>query len=217
LSADQRAALDRAAATVVAALGGDEQAVPLDVAFNPTTAGDGNLKEPVVAGRQRDPHTVEFVAYPYVATPELLARYGIDPASVAPSTELLTGLDPTGLILADFTVRPDAAAPRPPCSRSPSRRSAGAQRAGDRERVARHGWTRPGRMDRRVVASAVGRRRPGGAEERRRPRADHRGPLHRGWLRRAHRRAIAGRCWPWPSSPSPSGSSAASPPATSGR
>jgi putative ABC transport system permease protein len=112
LTTDQRAALDRSAATVAAALGGDEQAVPLDVVFAPNASG-ASPREPVVVGLQDDPHSIRFVANAYVATPELLARYGIDPASIGPTAEIVTGLDPRGLVLLDPSVRPDDAAAAP--------------------------------------------------------------------------------------------------------
>ena len=77
---------------MAAALGDGATAVPLDVVFGAKAPGPG-VREPVGTGRQTDPHSFEVLGYPYVATPELLALYGIDPASVDPTTELLTRLD----------------------------------------------------------------------------------------------------------------------------
>jgi putative ABC transport system permease protein len=113
LTAAQQAQLDQRAATVVAALGPSSTAVPLDVVFDPTTPTDAQGREPIALGLLRDAHTLELVANPYVATPEVLARYGIDPAFVVDTTDLLTTRTDGQLRLTDFT-RPSLDAPPPP-------------------------------------------------------------------------------------------------------
>ncbi len=81
--------LDARAATVIAALGGDVTSVPLDVAFNPDVV-DPSVREPISLGIAVDENSIRFVTFPYVETPRLLALYGIDPASIDPSAEVLT-------------------------------------------------------------------------------------------------------------------------------
>ena len=54
---------------------------------------------------RRTPTPRNSSAYPYVATPEVLAHYGIDPATIDPATDLLTVY--TGAVeLADFSTPP---------------------------------------------------------------------------------------------------------------
>jgi putative ABC transport system permease protein len=84
-TAAEVADLDARAAQVVAALGDGVASAPLDVAFSPTTGGD-----PVAVGRIEDPRSIELLGVVHVATPEVLALYGIDPASIDPGTDLLT-------------------------------------------------------------------------------------------------------------------------------
>jgi putative ABC transport system permease protein len=90
-----QADLDAQAATVVAALGGGAgdvtgvAAVPLDVAFGPTSTGPPNGREAVSLGVERSPHSIEGFGPVYVATPALLALYGIDAASIDPAADLL--------------------------------------------------------------------------------------------------------------------------------
>jgi putative ABC transport system permease protein len=137
-----RPGLDQAAATVAAALGPGEQAVPLDVVYRAAAAGSANRDEPVIVGVRDAPHSIRSVTNPYVATPELLALYGIDPASIAPATELLTALDPDGLVLADATVRPDGALP-PTVQRVTLPTDASAPSVLITEQaVTAHGWSR---------------------------------------------------------------------------
>ena len=45
---------------------------------------------PVAAGRRVDAHSFELFAVAYVATADLLAHLGIDPASIDPATDVLT-------------------------------------------------------------------------------------------------------------------------------
>jgi putative ABC transport system permease protein len=92
-TATETAALDARAARVVAAMGDGYVATPLDMAYSPTTLDDtGSGARVSVGQRLDDPNTLRFVGFPYVATPEVLALYDIDPASVGASTELLTSM-----------------------------------------------------------------------------------------------------------------------------
>jgi putative ABC transport system permease protein len=100
LTAAQRADLDRRAAAVVDALGTNDAAVPLDVAF-PERSDSPNLREPIALGRQTAPHSLELVGYPYIATPEVLSLYGIDAASFDDNVDLLTERDEPLLTIAD--------------------------------------------------------------------------------------------------------------------
>lgn len=67
--------------------------VALDVAVNPADGEGRNgevLRPAVVVGRPVGERTVRGLGVLYVATPELLDHVGIDPASVAPATDVLT-------------------------------------------------------------------------------------------------------------------------------
>jgi putative ABC transport system permease protein len=98
LSDADRAALDAHAATVAATLGSPTM-YTLDVARNPK---DTTIQEPVAQALQTDPHSFQFVSHPYIATPELLAHYNIDPATISAETDLLTTrTDDVGLL--DFS------------------------------------------------------------------------------------------------------------------
>ncbi|MCU1393927.1 MAG: hypothetical protein JWM34_2355 [Ilumatobacteraceae bacterium] len=98
-SAADVAGLDAKAATIAAAIGHGTTATPLDVAYVPTVAADpaagspapAGGKAPIAVGRAPDAHTLEFLGYPYVATADVLALYGIDPGTIQPSTDLLSG------------------------------------------------------------------------------------------------------------------------------
>ena len=140
LAAAEVAQLDQRAATVVAALGRGATGVPLDVAFDQQAAASRDGREPLTLGFATAPDTIEFAGYPYVATPAVLALYGIDPASIDPSTDLLTARDQTPLIVS-FNTRPDIGAPPvasqhvdlPPYTSAPSSLLTPAA-------VMRHGW-----------------------------------------------------------------------------
>jgi putative ABC transport system permease protein len=105
LSDAERAALDTHAATVAATLG--KPTYTLDVARNPT---DTSIREPVTEAVQTDPQSFRFETYPFIATPELLAHYGIDPATISADTDLLTVRTDVVRLL-DFSARPDRSAP----------------------------------------------------------------------------------------------------------
>ena len=124
LTAAQRAQLDERAATVVAALGSGYSAVPLDVAFA-SGATEATDREPVALGLERNVHSIEEVGFPYVATPAVLALYGLDATPIDAATDLLT--ERAGdFILTDGRTRPEPGAPAAPVQRVslPSYRSA---------------------------------------------------------------------------------------------
>ena len=74
LTADEVAQLDARAAAVVAALGTGDTAVALDVALRGDTGQLGNAGGPVTVGRRESEHQIRFLAFAYLATPEVLAR-----------------------------------------------------------------------------------------------------------------------------------------------
>jgi putative ABC transport system permease protein len=114
LTAAERHTLDTYAATIAAAVG-PATLIPLDVAINGSVANDVSQREPVGLARPIN-HGFRGLGFPYVATPELLARLGIAPATIGASTELLTTA-PGNVMLLDFTKRPDV---RRPQSASPT-------------------------------------------------------------------------------------------------
>jgi putative ABC transport system permease protein len=63
---------------------------PLMVALDPTTPADGGRVEPVTLGKQREENMWTMQSMLYVATPELLQRYGIDLETLDPSVGFLT-------------------------------------------------------------------------------------------------------------------------------
>lgn len=144
LDAGQVADLDRRASAVAAALGDDAAAaVPLDLAF-PAAAPDGNLPEPVGIGVPTGDHTIESRGQPYVATPAVLAAYGIDPGSVPPGTDLLTSaeldVDPA-VVFVDPSRRPDPAEVAPVSQRVDLPPYASAPHVlVTQEALDRHGW-----------------------------------------------------------------------------
>jgi putative ABC transport system permease protein len=106
LTAAEIDALDQRAADVVAALGEDVTSAPLDVAMSTRPTPDGIPPEPIGIGVPRGPRTLEGKGWPYVATPEILALYGIDPESIEPDVDLLTARrEPFRLM--DVTAGPD--------------------------------------------------------------------------------------------------------------
>ncbi len=110
-TAGENAALDQKAATVVAAVGEDVASAPLDVAMSTRPTPDASPTPPVGLGLPRGPRTIEGRGWPFVATPEVLDLYGIDPASIEPGVELLTSRHERFMLM-DFTARPDPGAPR---------------------------------------------------------------------------------------------------------
>jgi putative ABC transport system permease protein len=110
LSTADTARLDAQAARVAAALPGSSL-FTLDVAMNPSTASQRGPREPVSVALPID-NGFRGLGYPYVATPQLLQRYGIDVPTSDDTTELLTSLPGHVLLL-------DPAAP-PPRGASPT-------------------------------------------------------------------------------------------------
>ena len=114
---DEIAELDRRAATIVDALGNDASAIPLDLAIAGDATADTRAgRAPVGLGNRIDDHSIEMVGRAFVATPEVLALYGIDPASIDPATDILTSRD-EALMLLDLSKRPDLTAPPAPTQR----------------------------------------------------------------------------------------------------
>jgi putative ABC transport system permease protein len=109
LSASARATLDGGAARVAAALGAPTM-LTLDVAMNPSTTTDPSGRDAIAVVTPM-PHGFRGVGFAYVATPELLRRYGIDPSKIDDATDLLTSL-PGDVQLLDAAVRPDPGAPQ---------------------------------------------------------------------------------------------------------
>jgi putative ABC transport system permease protein len=101
-TADETAAFDRHAEAVIAALGGDVASAPLDVAVSTRPMPDGLPREGISIGVAQSARMIEGRGFPYVATPEVLALYGIDPQSIEPGAELLTSRDEP-FILMDIT------------------------------------------------------------------------------------------------------------------
>ena len=104
LRAADRARLDAAGGSVAAVLPGATM-LTLDVAMPSTSAADAGKHEPISVATPMA-NGFRGLGFPFVATPELLRQYGIDPATIADGTDLLTAL-PGNVLLLDFTVRPD--------------------------------------------------------------------------------------------------------------
>ncbi|CAN5717877.1 hypothetical protein BH10ACT1_BH10ACT1_05870 [soil metagenome] len=92
------------AAQGVAAAAGDPHPVALDVAVNPPGA-DPSVPDDPIGLVLPISHGERLVGYPYVATAAVLRDVGIDPASVASDTELLT-VRTDDVRLGDPAVRP---------------------------------------------------------------------------------------------------------------
>jgi putative ABC transport system permease protein len=139
-TAAELAELDQRAADVIAAVGDDVGSAPLDVAMSSQPSPDSTPREPVGLGVVTGPSMIEGRGVPYVATPELLELYGIDPGAIEPGIELLTSRDEP-FVLVDFTTRPDPDAP-PTRSRHvelPTQESA-PNALITQEAMARHDW-----------------------------------------------------------------------------
>jgi putative ABC transport system permease protein len=93
------ARLDAQAAAVAVVLG-PSTVFPLDVAIDPSTTGDAQPRQPIMAATPTD-HGFEERGIAYVATPALLHRYGIDRPADDDATELLTSM-PGDVILLDI-------------------------------------------------------------------------------------------------------------------
>ena len=138
LTADEADAFDRRAEAVVTALGGDVAAAPLDVAVSPRPMPDGLPREPIALGVARSERMTEGRGVPYVATPEVLALYGIDPQSIDPGVELLTPRREPFMLM-DITVDEDPAEAPVQHVDLPTWSSAPNALVTE-DAVARHGW-----------------------------------------------------------------------------
>ena len=107
-TAEETAAFDRKAEAVIAALGSDVASAPLDLAVSTRPMPDGLPREAISIGVAVSPRMTEGRGVPYVATPEVLALYGIDPESIEPDAELLTPRDEP-FVLIDITAERDPA------------------------------------------------------------------------------------------------------------
>ncbi len=101
-----RAQLDQQTATIVASLGVGTSAVPLDVAFNSDRSASTTAPEPISLGIQTGPHSLQFDSFPYVATPQVLTKYGLGDLTIDPSIDVLTSRV-VSLLLVDTSHRPD--------------------------------------------------------------------------------------------------------------
>ncbi len=96
--------LDTGARRIAAAVG-HPSLFALDMALRASTAGGATVQLPVSVARATADRRYEGVSPAFVATPELLSRYGIDLNDVDADAELLTSI--TGdLVLLDPTARP---------------------------------------------------------------------------------------------------------------
>ena len=131
---DQVVSLDRSVDSLSQQIGAS--VLPLDVAM--PSANGQSPPEPVGAATPVD-HGFKIASVAYVATPELLRRYGIDPSSIQDSTDVLTAQ--TGVVLVD------PSSPRDPGAISASQQVqlspySSAPRALITEAaMRRHGWT----------------------------------------------------------------------------
>ena len=107
-TAEETAAFDQKAEAVIAALGSDVASAPLDLAVSTRPMPDGLPREAISIGVAVSPRMTEGRGVPYVATPEVLALYGIDPESIEPDAELLTPRDEP-FVLIDITAERDPA------------------------------------------------------------------------------------------------------------
>jgi putative ABC transport system permease protein len=107
-TAEETAAFDQKAEAVIAALGSDVASAPLDFAVSTRPMPDGLPREAISIGVAVSPRMTEGRGVPYVATPEVLALYGIDPESIEPDAELLTPRDEP-FVLIDITAERDPA------------------------------------------------------------------------------------------------------------
>jgi putative ABC transport system permease protein len=107
-TAEETAAFDQKAEAVIAALGSDVASAPLDLAVSTRPMPDGLPREAISIGVAVSPRMTEGRGVPYVATPEVLALYGIDPGSIEPDAELLTPRDEP-FVLIDITAERDPA------------------------------------------------------------------------------------------------------------
>jgi len=84
----------------------------LEVASNPATMAHADIAGPIDLTEQTSPHSFRFVGTAYIATPAVLARLHIDPASISPSTDVITSSQRAHLVLLDASARDDQGATR---------------------------------------------------------------------------------------------------------
>ncbi len=134
------ASLDQAASSIGAAIPG-AHVYPLDVALPPATGS--RPPEPVAAATPVD-HGFKLDSPAYVATTDLLALFHIDPASIAPTTDMLSAGDVRSAardVLLDSSVRPtdDLTTPAQHVDLSPY--DDGPHALITEAAMQRHGWT----------------------------------------------------------------------------
>lgn len=161
LTTDQVAALDAQAARLASHISGSK-VFALDVAHRPgsDSAADPGLREPISEARRVGANSWNQMGFPPIATPELLEHYGIDPASIDPSTDLITH-DTRNVVLLDVA---DRARPQTKVQQVDLPAYTSAPRAMITEgALARHGWVRarsgwlvesPHRLTTRQIAAA---------------------------------------------------------------
>lgn len=108
----------------------------LDVAIPPPNGSQ--RVEPVSVATPVD-HGFSLYGPAYVATPELLALYRIDPATIGPSTELLTNA--SNVVLLDTSTRPDANLTTPTQTVALPAYTSTPQGLIPQAAVQQHGWT----------------------------------------------------------------------------
>jgi putative ABC transport system permease protein len=103
-----QATLDAEAAHIGTTIG-SASVTPLDIALGAAPMAASGRDAPITEARPIGAHSFRYLSQPYVATPSLLARLGIDPSTIADGTELLTSRQGPTMLL-DVTTRLDTAA-----------------------------------------------------------------------------------------------------------
>jgi putative ABC transport system permease protein len=129
---------DSAVAPVAAAIEG-ASVLKLDIAMSAAVPEGSSRQEPISVAEPID-HGFSDVGRAYVASPELLQRYGIDPASIDEDTDLLTNL-PGNVVLLDTSIRPDLEGTVTPVQHvALSPYSSGPRALITESAMRRHGW-----------------------------------------------------------------------------
>jgi putative ABC transport system permease protein len=109
----------RTTADAVARVLGSSDVLALDAVVDPnahqTTHGQ-EMRASVILGRPINEHTVRDAGVVYVATPALLARFGIDPATINPGTVLLSHIPGEVYLTGEITQVGKGRGPVPPGS-----------------------------------------------------------------------------------------------------
>jgi putative ABC transport system permease protein len=119
---------------------GHQPSVALAVGTKPVNLRPAGLGDPIQLTHQIDEHSFNGLDTPYVATPALLRRFGVDPSSVDPRADVLTSDRSTDLALLDDSQRGDGTTTRVQHVRLPAYTS-GPYSLIPPAAVARHGWT----------------------------------------------------------------------------